>query len=125
MEKKTTRLRRARRGRAHIRKLGASRLCVHRTPRHIYAQIIAAEGDKVLASASTVLADVHHEMLVMQEETFGPVLPIMRVRTEEEALALANQSRDGLNANVWTRNRRKGTRLAKAIRSGGASFIAS
>ena len=66
----------------------------------------------------TVLADVDHEMLVMRDETFGPVLPIMRVRTEEEALALANQSRYGLNANVWTRNKRKGTRLAKAIESG-------
>jgi len=66
----------------------------------------------------TVLADVHHEMLVMRDETFGPVLPIMRVRTEEEALALANQSRYGLNANVWTRNKRRGTRLAKAIESG-------
>jgi acyl-CoA reductase-like NAD-dependent aldehyde dehydrogenase len=66
----------------------------------------------------TVLADVDHEMLVMRDETFGPILPIMRVRTEEEALALANQSRYGLNANVWTRNKRKGTRLAKAIESG-------
>ena len=54
MDKKTSRLRRARRGRAHIRKLGVSRLCVHRTPRHIYAQIIAPAGDKVLASASTL-----------------------------------------------------------------------
>lgn len=58
MDKKQTRLRRARRGRAHIRKLGASRLCVHRTPRHIYAQVIAADGDKVLASASTLDGDV-------------------------------------------------------------------
>jgi acyl-CoA reductase-like NAD-dependent aldehyde dehydrogenase len=66
----------------------------------------------------TVLADVNHEMLVMRDETFGPILPIMRVRTEEDALALANQSRYGLNANVWTRNKRRGTRLAKAIESG-------
>lgn len=52
--KNEARLRRARRGRAKIRELGVSRLSVHRTPRHIYAQVIAASGDKVLASASTL-----------------------------------------------------------------------
>lgn len=52
--KNDSRLRRARRSRARIRKLGATRLSVHRTPRHIYAQVIAPEGDKVLASASTL-----------------------------------------------------------------------
>ena len=55
--KNDARLRRARRGRARMRELGATRLCVHRTPRHIYAQIIAADGDKVLASASTLDKD--------------------------------------------------------------------
>lgn len=54
MDKKQSRLRRARRARAKIRELGATRLTVHRTPRHIYAQIISAEGDKVLTSASTL-----------------------------------------------------------------------
>lgn len=52
--KKVSRLRRARRGRAKIRELRIDRLCINRTPRHIYAQIIAAEGGKVLASASTL-----------------------------------------------------------------------
>jgi large subunit ribosomal protein L18 len=52
--KKQARIRRARRSRAKIRELGVNRLCVNRTPRHIYAQIIAADGDKVLASASTL-----------------------------------------------------------------------
>ncbi len=66
----------------------------------------------------TVLADVTHDMAVMREESFGPLLPIMRVRDEEEALRLANDSRYGLNANVWTRDKRKGTKLAKAIQSG-------
>jgi large subunit ribosomal protein L18 len=57
MDKKQARLRRATRARAKIRELGAYRLCVHRTPRHTYAQIIApgeSGGDRVLASASTV-----------------------------------------------------------------------
>ena len=58
MDKKTARLRRTKKARAHIRGLEAYRLCVHRTPRHIYAQVIAPTGDKVMASASTVQADI-------------------------------------------------------------------
>ena len=57
-DKKQSRLRRARRARAKINELGATRLCVNRTPRHIYAQIIAAEGDKVVATASTLEKDL-------------------------------------------------------------------
>ena len=52
--KNDSRLRRARRARARMRDLGVNRLSVHRTPRHIYAQIIAPAGDRVLASASTL-----------------------------------------------------------------------
>jgi large subunit ribosomal protein L18 len=52
--KKESRLRRARRTRAKIRELGVFRLAVYRTPRHIYAQIIAADGGKTVAAASTV-----------------------------------------------------------------------
>ena len=58
MEKKQRRQRRARRTRAKIHKLEINRLCVHRTPRHIYAQIIAPEVGRVIASASTLLKDV-------------------------------------------------------------------
>jgi large subunit ribosomal protein L18 len=58
MDKKTGRLRRARRTRARIRELAVPRLTVHRTPRHIYAQIIASDGAHVLAAASTVQEDV-------------------------------------------------------------------
>ena len=53
-EKKQSRLRRAARGRAKIRELGAYRLCVYRTPRHIYAQLFAPGSEKVLACASTL-----------------------------------------------------------------------
>ena len=58
MNKKIARLRRARKTRARIADLKMVRLCVFRTNSHIYAQIISAEGDKVLASASTVEAEV-------------------------------------------------------------------
>ncbi len=54
VDKKAARMRRAKRGRMKMRELGVYRLCVHRTPRHIYAQIIAPAGDRVLASASTL-----------------------------------------------------------------------
>ncbi len=57
-DKKVARLRRAKRSRMKIRELGAVRLCVHRTPRHTYAQVIAPEGDRVLCSASTVEKDL-------------------------------------------------------------------
>ncbi len=58
MDKKTSRLRRAKRTRAKIRELSVPRLTVHRTPRHIYAQVIDADGSRVLASASSVSKDL-------------------------------------------------------------------
>ena len=62
MDKKESRLRRSRRTRYKIRELGAFRLCVHRTPRHMYAQVIGPAGDTVLAPASTVEAAVRGEL---------------------------------------------------------------
>ncbi|MBI5451809.1 MAG: 50S ribosomal protein L18 [Gammaproteobacteria bacterium] len=58
MDKKESRLRRAMRGRAKIKELGVNRLCVFRSPRHIYAQVFDPTGAKVLVSASTLDADV-------------------------------------------------------------------
>ena len=52
MDKRTARLRRAKKTRSHIRRLGVPRLTVHRSGRHIYAQVIAAEGGKVIVAAS-------------------------------------------------------------------------
>jgi succinate-semialdehyde dehydrogenase/glutarate-semialdehyde dehydrogenase len=66
----------------------------------------------------TVLADVTHEMTVMREETFGPVLPLMTFKTEEEALGLANDSQFGLTASVWTKDIARGRRLAQRIEAG-------
>ncbi|WP_281647866.1 50S ribosomal protein L18 [Parendozoicomonas sp. Alg238-R29] len=60
-EKKVARLRRAKRSRMKMRELRVARLTVHRTPRHIYAQVIDAEGGKVLAAASTVEKDLRDE----------------------------------------------------------------
>jgi large subunit ribosomal protein L18 len=58
LSKKENRLRRARKGRAKIRELEVNRLTVHRTPRHIYAQVVAPSGAKVLAAASTLEPEV-------------------------------------------------------------------
>jgi len=61
-QKKASRQRRARKTRAKIRELGVARLAVHRTPRHIYAQLIAPDGGSVLASVATTQADVRKEL---------------------------------------------------------------
>jgi large subunit ribosomal protein L18 len=62
MEKKISRLRRAARSRAKIKELEAYRLTVHRTPRHIYAQVLAHDSSKVIASASTLDAEIKKEL---------------------------------------------------------------
>lgn len=62
--KKLSRLRRARRARAKIRELAVHRLCVNRTPRHIYAQVISPEGDKIVAAASTLESSVRGDAKV-------------------------------------------------------------
>ncbi len=68
--------------------------------------------------APTVIADLNHSMRLLQEETFGPVLPIMPFDTEDEAIRLANDSDFGLAASVWTRDRQRGEAIAKQIHAG-------
>jgi succinate-semialdehyde dehydrogenase/glutarate-semialdehyde dehydrogenase len=68
--------------------------------------------------APTVLTGVTHEMRIMREEIFGPVLPIIVVDSEDEALALANDSDFGLGASVWTSDRGKGERIAHELEAG-------
>ena len=60
--KRSARVKRAMRSRKHIRELEVPRLCVHRTPRHIYAQVFSADGGTTLAWASTVEGDVRKEV---------------------------------------------------------------
>ncbi len=68
--------------------------------------------------APTVLTGVTHQMRIMKEEIFGPVLPIVVVESEQEAIDLANDSEFGLGASVWTKDRQKGERIARRIESG-------
>ncbi|QRD92616.1 Aldehyde/histidinol dehydrogenase [Aspergillus flavus] len=73
------------------------------------------EGNYVVP---TVLTQVNHDMVVMKEETFGPVLPIMRVSSDEEAVQLMNESDYGLTASVWTQDLAAGERLLKLLDAG-------
>jgi acyl-CoA reductase-like NAD-dependent aldehyde dehydrogenase len=69
----------------------------------------------------TVLVDVDHSMTCMTEETFGPTLPIMKVRDAEQAVELANDSPYGLQASVWTSDTARGEQIARRIEAGVAN----
>ena len=68
--------------------------------------------------APTILADVDQSMMLIREETFGPVLPVRSFKTEDEAIALANDSEFGLAASVWTRDRKRGEAVARRVNAG-------
>ena len=88
---------------------GATKLCGGPT------EVAGLSGNYI---APTVLSEVTHEMRIMREEIFGPVLPIIVVENEQEAIDLANDSDFGLGASVWTRDRQKGERIARRLQSG-------
>ncbi|KAJ5454093.1 uncharacterized protein N7458_005049 [Penicillium daleae] len=68
--------------------------------------------------APVVLTNVNHDMVTMKEETFGPVMPIMKVSSDEEAVALMNDSDYGLTASVWTKDMARGEELIDQIEAG-------
>ena len=70
----------------------------------------------------TVLTNVTHEMRIMREETFGPVLPIMVVPSLDEAIRLANQSEYGLTASGWTRDAEVARRLQRELEAGAVTI---
>lgn len=70
----------------------------------------------------TVVVDVNATMKVLQEETFGPLLPVVPVRDVEEALALANATPYGLSASVWTRDLQRGREVAQRLDAGAVSI---
>jgi acyl-CoA reductase-like NAD-dependent aldehyde dehydrogenase len=70
----------------------------------------------------TVLVDVDHTMACMREETFGPLLPIMKVSNEDEAVALANDSNYGLSSSVWTTSKERAERVGTRIEAGGVNI---
>jgi acyl-CoA reductase-like NAD-dependent aldehyde dehydrogenase len=70
----------------------------------------------------TVLVDVDHTMSCMREETFGPLLPIMKVADEREAVALANDSNYGLASSVWTTSKERAERVGTQLEAGGVNI---
>lgn len=113
--KKQSRLRRARRSRAKIRELGVSRLTVFRTPRHIYAQVIAADGNKVLASASTVEKDLRSES-TGNAEAAGKVGKLIAERAKEAGVTEVAFDRSGFKYHGRVKA------LADAAREAGLEF---
>jgi len=94
-----------------------------------HIQDARARGGEVLAGGvrgrqigwfhePTVMTNVDHSMKLMREETFGPVLPIMTFKTDEEAVRLANDSVYGLTASVWSNNISRARRVAEQIEAG-------
>lgn len=113
--KKVARLRRARRSRSQMREQGAVRLCVNRTPRHIYAQIIAADGSSVLASASTVEKDLR-EGATGNIEAAKKVGELIASRAKEKGVSQVAFDRSGFKYHGRV------AALADAAREGGLEF---
>jgi betaine-aldehyde dehydrogenase len=79
-------------------------------------------GAEGLFFEPTVLVDVDHSMSCMREETFGPTLPVMKVRDAEEAIRLANDSPYGLSASVWTGDRGRAEQIARRLDAGAVNI---
>ena len=117
MDKHTTRLRRARKTRARIADLKMVRLCVFRTNSHIYAQIISAEGDKVLTSASTVEAEVRGN-LKSGGNTEAAAVVGKRIAEKAKAMGIEKVAFDRSGFQYHGRVKA----LAEAARENGLSF---
>ncbi|MDT9026062.1 aldehyde dehydrogenase family protein [Rossellomorea yichunensis] len=98
-----------------------------------YVQSAKEEGATVLVGGSpakvegfekgywyepTIITDVNHDMKVVKEEIFGPVVVVMKFKDEKEAIKMANDSEYGLGSAVWTQNHGRATRVSKAIQAG-------
>ena len=84
----------------------------------IYAQSQPPSAPTEMFIPAMVLTDVNHDMIMMQEETFGPVVAVMPVADMEEAVRLANDSMLGLTGSVWSRNRKMAEAVARRIKAG-------
>ena len=117
MEKKISRLRRAAKTRVRITRQGAARLMVHRTNLHIYAQIFSAEGDKVLASASTAEKEVRSKIAHGSNKSAAAAIG-QRIAEKAKAAGIESVAFD--RAGYRYHGRVKA--LAEAARAGGLKF---
>lgn len=117
-DKKQVRLRRARRTRAKIRELGTTRLCVYRTPRHIYAQVIAVNdcGDSVVASASTLDSSLRAAGNCGNVDAAGSVGTLIAERAKQVGVTRVAFDRSGFKYHGRVKA------LADAARAAGLEF---
>lgn len=85
------------------------------TPENASFQNPPTEGNYV---APRLLLNVTHDMVVLKEETFGPVIPVAKVSSDEEAVKLMNDSDYGLTASVWTKDLQRGEELIQELEAG-------
>ena len=85
------------------------------TPANSSFQNMPPDGNYV---RPTLLTSVTHKMAIMQDETFGPVIPVMKVSSDTEAVNLMNDSEFGLTASIWTKDMAKGEALADKVEAG-------
>ena len=117
MKKKITRLRRARKTRARIRSTGVNRLCVHRTPRHVYAQIISPCGSRVLTSASTLDKEIRSQFKYSGNiEAATVVGRVLAERAKKVGITSVAFDRSGFRFHGRIKA------LAEAARAGGMKF---
>jgi large subunit ribosomal protein L18 len=115
-DKKEARMRRARRARMKMRELGAVRLTVHRTPRHMYAQVIAAEGARVLVSASTLDTSLRSSGTTGNKEAAARVGALIAERAKAAGITRVAFDRSGFKYHGRVKA------LADAAREGGLEF---
>jgi len=84
----------------------------------IVAQSHAAANQKGYFYPATLMTDVNHSMELMREETFGPVLPVMKFHTIEDAVRMANDSSMALTSSIWTKDVSRGRKIAERIEAG-------
>ncbi len=117
MEKRDRRQRRARKTRAKIRRLGANRLCVHRTPRHIYAQVISPDSATVIVTASTVSKDLKKSLKsTSNKEAAAAVGKLIAERAKAAGVEKVAFDRSGFNYHGRVKA------LAEAAREAGLDF---
>lgn len=82
------------------------------------AEILVGGNRNRLFMEPTVMVNVNHSMKLMRDETFGPIMPLMKVKNEDEAIRLANDSYYGLSASVWSEDLKRARRVAEELNVG-------